>query len=132
MPANKTLRKKIIDFLQQWKSGAIDEVAADMEGEYLCEQYVDDESDADCDAIEEEVLILLGTLFPSMVTVDDVPAFIKFLQTPPEEEKQAFAEWSAYWDSIDFDERHRQLAANPNYPPPLTNSPLQKDQHPEP
>ena len=117
MPAD--IRKKIIDLLLKWKSGAIDEHAVHMEGEYLCEQYVDGQSGTACDAIEEAVLISLDTLIHAAVTVDDVPAMIKFLQTPRGEEKRAFAEWDAYWDNIDYDERDRQLASNPNYLPLL-------------
>ena len=111
MPADRALRKKMIDLLQQWKSGAIDDLDVLMEGEYLCEQYVDDDSDADCDAIEEAVLLLLDGMIATLVTVDDVPALIKLLQTPPGEEKQSFAEWTAYCNHIDYGERERQLEA---------------------
>ena len=111
MPVGKPLRKKIIDLLLQWKSGTIDEYDVIEEGEDLFEQYVADDSDADCDELEEMVVILLDGVLAAMLTVDDVPVLIKLLQTPPGEEKQALAEWDAYRESVDYDERVRKIEA---------------------
>ncbi len=105
LASDETIRKKIIDLLLKWKGGTIDELDVYMEGENLYEQHLDEKFGTGCDSIEKEVLNLLDELIHASITVDDVPAIIKFLQTPRGEETRGFAEWKAYWDNIDYDER---------------------------
>jgi hypothetical protein len=44
-----------------------------------------------------------------ILTTDDIPVILEFLDTPPDKSVEAWDKWEKYWDSLDYQERRRQL-----------------------
>lgn len=112
MPAEK-IRTLLIEMLLKWKKGDVSERDVHEMAEDLLERQ-EDES-ARSDKVEQEALIQLDALPQQWITVEDVSAMVTLLQTPRGEEAKGLAEWSEYWENIDFRKRARQVASNPYY-----------------
>jgi len=54
-------------------------------------------------------LSLGGSYEPEELTTDDIPMIIKFLDTPPGHELEAWDEWEKYWANLDYAERRKKL-----------------------
>jgi len=108
------IRTQLIEMLLQWKSGVIDERDVHLAAETLLER-MENVFSPPCDEIETEALVQLDALPQQWITADDVPAIIKFLQTPLGDEALGLAEWSAYWEKMDFRKRAKQVESNPFY-----------------
>jgi hypothetical protein len=113
MPA-KTIREQLTEMLLKWRDGAITERDVHEAAEDLFER-LERGSRPSGDEMTQEALVHLDALPQQWITVDNVPAIIKLLQTPSGEEALGLGEWGAYCDSIDFRKRAQQLAANPYY-----------------
>ncbi len=46
---------------------------------------------------------------PANLTVDDIPAILEFLDTPPDKSLEAWDKWEKYWASLDYPARRRKL-----------------------
>ena len=101
------IRTQLIEMLLQWKKGVIDERDVHSAAETLLERMEN--------AFSPPYDVQLDALPQQWITADDVPAIIKFLQTPLGDEALGLAEWSAYWGKMDFHKRARQVASNPFY-----------------
>jgi hypothetical protein len=72
-------------------------------------------SDTDDQSIAIEVLAQLEILNHQLITREDIPALLDFLDTPPRQAARGWKQWRQYWDGIDFAQRRRELATNPYY-----------------
>jgi hypothetical protein len=46
---------------------------------------------------------------PEELVVDDIPAILEFLDTPPGKELEAWDKWEKYWASLDYPARRKKL-----------------------
>ncbi|MGH2472453.1 MAG: hypothetical protein ACRDG6_08635 [Candidatus Limnocylindria bacterium] len=99
-PANPASRTNLPDLLERWRSGVIGERAVHEEAER---------------SIAFEVVSQLEILNVQLITAEDVPAFIEFLETPSGAEGAGWDRWQHYWDGIDFAKRLKDLVNNPYY-----------------
>lgn len=109
------------DFLRgllgRWRAGEVDERFVHEEAERLWDandqwpQY----EESDPRSIALEVLSQLEVLNHQLITPEDIPAILDFLETPPGEEEAAWEKWRAHWKSVDYQERRAALASTPYY-----------------
>ena len=66
-------------------------------------------------SIEAEVLSQLDILNHQWITRDDIPTFLQFLAAKAGEEERAWAQYTAYWQTVDFGKRKRDLAGHHYY-----------------
>jgi len=66
-------------------------------------------------AIEIEVLSHLEILNYQLITRDDIPAMLTFLDTRIGAEQQGWMVWKQYWDMVDMDNRAAALKDDPFY-----------------
>jgi hypothetical protein len=69
----------------------------------------------DPESIAIEVLSQLEILNHQLITTDDIPVIMEFLDTPPGEERDGWVKWQSYWKNVDYENRKRELIANPYY-----------------
>lgn len=50
--------------------------------------------------------------FFEVLTADDIPVILEFLDTPPDKSLEAWDKWEKYWASLDYPERRRKLLEN--------------------
>jgi hypothetical protein len=113
---DKIDRSTLRSLLLQWDSGKLTEKAIHEAAEGLWERYDWPEySDTDDQSIAIEVLAQLEILNHQLITREDIPALLDFLETPPGQAARGWKQWRQYWDSIDFALRRRELATNPYY-----------------
>jgi hypothetical protein len=74
-----------------------------------------DYGDTDDRSIAIEVLAQLDILNHQLVTAQDVPAIVAFLDTPPGQAADGWIQWRRYWARIDWDQRRRQLSGYSYY-----------------
>ena len=110
-------RKELRDLVKRWVQGELDERDVHETAEALCETWEDwpDYEEDDPRSIAIEVLSQLELLNQQLVTTEDVPMILQFLNTPPGKEQAAWLSWKAYWDELDFEVRQRSLQAKPYY-----------------
>ena len=112
----RKLRKKPLkNILVKWLTGAIDEREARDRAEliryyYRCNQCR--HTKCQYQSILEEALCLLDSLHFDLITVEDIPEFIKFIDTDPGSCQDAWRDWKKYWEKVDFEARKKQLADN--------------------
>jgi len=113
----KRLEEGLTRLLEAWASGDLSAEEVFLESERLWETGDEwptlDEDEAGSVVIE--VLAGLSTLNFRQITVEDVPAMLRFLQAA---EAGPAAGWSAYhryWATVDFDRRAKELEKNPLY-----------------
>ena len=111
------LRFKIITLLKKWLHKELNEIAVHEMAEVYYEDYADFKMYAEShpESIDMEVLRQLELMNYRLITPDDIPAIISFLETLPGEEREAWEKWKTYWDSIDFDVRRKALTDHPFY-----------------
>ena len=110
-------RNRIKTLLNQWADGIIDERQVHEQAEEWLEQLSELPSYADEDprSIFQEVLVQLDVLNHQLITTDDVPAILTFLNTPPGKELIGWALWRKYWEDLDLEHRKQELKSNPYY-----------------
>lgn len=74
-------------------------------------------AESDPRSIDVEALSQLEIMNHQLITRDDAPALLSFLATKPGGEQQAWQAWRAYWQSIDYSARTRELAGDRFYVP---------------
>ena len=106
----------MIDLLCRWKAGDITAREVHEFAEMLWEAHDSSSAPETADqSIVEEALLQLEALPATWVIVDDIPAFLKFLETPAGEAQAGWQRWKDYWKAIDLEERRRRLAKDPYY-----------------
>jgi hypothetical protein len=99
-------RDSIKRVLERWRSGEITGRAVQDEAEELWESAEWPEyDDADDESIASEVVMQLDALDIGWISVDDIPAFLDFLSTPPGNSLDGWRRWQQYWNGIDFERR---------------------------
>lgn len=109
-------REMLAEVLERWKAGLITEAQVQEWAEsFTDESDYPDVSHSEDDSIANEVLLRLDALPMMLLTKNDIPAVIRFLETPCGQAEEGWREWEAYWDSIDVEERRQEVADNPFY-----------------
>jgi hypothetical protein len=109
-------RDKLRQLVSDWQNGSVAVQDVHEHAEEYCEVYDrPDLSEVDPKSIAVEVLAQLEILNHQLVTTDDVPAILRFLDTPTGAEAKAWDDWRSYWDAIDYDARKSQLRENDYY-----------------
>jgi hypothetical protein len=109
-------RSILRSLLLQWGTGKLSEKDVHETAEGLWERHEWPEyCETDDRSIAIEVLAHLEILNHQLITRDDVPALLDFLDTPPGQAARGWIRWRQYWDGIDFAQRRRELATNPYY-----------------
>jgi len=104
-------RQVLRDLLQKWQRGEMSVKEVHEAAEELWEKGAPPEYDEnDPRSIAAEVLMQLDMMHVQWITLEDVPAILAFLDTPPGQDMAGWAEWGRYWDNIDWDARKKQLA----------------------
>lgn len=111
-------RVDLIRTLQDWQSNTIDAVKIfDWANEaYLNNQYAYEDWEGD-NSVSNEIMAHLDNLNISLVTKDDIPAMLEFLDTPPGQFDVGYKKWIQYVDSIDIRRRQKELGDLPFYKP---------------
>ncbi|NUM73150.1 hypothetical protein HUU40_02200 [candidate division KSB1 bacterium] len=109
-------RTTVIELLSDWQAGKIDEKGVHEKAEQLLEQLNWPEyTQEDHRSIVVEILMQLEILNHQLITRDDIPAMMAFLQTSSGQQLQGWKDWRAYWDSLDIKKRKETLRSNPYY-----------------
>lgn len=64
------------------------------------------------------VSILLSRLWAEpieLVTTEDIPFILEFLDTPPGKTIEAWDKWEKYWANLDYPARRKKLLEDPKY-----------------
>ncbi len=109
-------RKTLLNLILQWESGRLTEIEVHQKAEELWKQenwpdYADDNPRS----IAIEVLLQLETLNHQLITKDDLPAIVGFLNTPKGAETSGWSTWRNYWESLDLESRKATLKDHPYY-----------------
>lgn len=109
-------RKLLLDLMDLWKKGDLDETQLHERAEALWEQkdwplYAED----DPHSIAIEVLSQLDILNHQLITREDIPAIVDFLSTPEGQEKAGWDAWKRYWDDMNLEKRKNELKNNSYY-----------------
>lgn len=110
-------RNEITTLLNQWGDGIIDERQVHEQAEEWLEQLSELPSypEEDPRSIPLEVLVQLDALNYQLITRDDIPITLAFLNTPSGEEMIGWTLWRKYWDDLDLEDRRKELQSNPYY-----------------
>jgi hypothetical protein len=109
-------RSILRSLLLQWEARKLTEKDVHEAAEGLWESHEWPEySEADDRSIAIEVLSQLEILNHQLITTEDVPALLGFLDTTPGQAARGWIQWRQYWDGIDLEQRRRELATNPYY-----------------
>ncbi|MEM6453945.1 MAG: hypothetical protein AAF772_02515 [Acidobacteriota bacterium] len=112
------LRIIIRRYLAQWRHGTLDEIAVQEKAEEIWDAL--DEEDVDVDkshphAAVLEVLHDLSVLGWRTIVREDIPAILRFLDASPADLSQAWRDYHAYWDGIDYEKRKQTLQGSSFY-----------------
>ncbi len=114
---SRTLKDLVLQILENWKTGEINEIIAQEKAEKLCEEFMHYENlpYSNPEAIAYEILSQLEILSHQLIIKEDIPFMIDFLNTKAGEEKKAWESWQNYWDEIDISDRLDKLRDNNFY-----------------
>jgi hypothetical protein len=108
----------ILQMLNRWAQGDIDEQQVHIDAEVMFEKLQDKVSKPSENthlSIVYEILSQLSILNYQLITRDDIPVILQFLNTPLGQEYVGWDRWRSYWNNLDMKQRRRHLAANPYY-----------------
>lgn len=109
-------RSTLRQLLLRWAVGELTEHDVHETAEQLWEaDEWPDYGDTDDRSIAIEVLAHLDILNHQLITTQDVPAIVAYLDTVPGQAADGWIQWRQYWANIDWDQRRRQLSGNPYY-----------------
>ena len=98
------------ELLNRWTSGELNAHQVHEQAEQLWDSLEQHQFPReDRRSIAAEVLSQLDILNHQLITPEDIPAMMQFLETPVGEELQAWDRWQRYWDELDMDERIESL-----------------------
>lgn len=105
------LRTDLRNILLQWQSGALEpkEVLEWAEDRYESEDLQSGDEAA------LSILTLLDSLHVNLITVEDVPVFLRMLELPPEKEDEALQLLERHSESFDLDARKKKYRNHPLY-----------------
>ena len=116
MSMEELSRSSLRALLQRWAANEITAVDVHERAEALWESQTWPPYSHDDDrSIAVEVLSQLDIIDHQLITVDDVPAIVRFLDTPPGRALEGWVQWVKYWEGVDMKRRMLDLAANPFY-----------------
>ena len=108
----------LFQLINSWAKGHIDEQQVHMDAEVMFEAL---QSTMQKPVMENrislvyEVLSQLSILNYQLITSEDIPAIIQFLNTPQGEEQEGWRKWHSYWDTLDITQRRDSLEGNSYY-----------------
>lgn len=111
-------RKDLKEKLLLWQQGVI---TAHELNDWAGENYPNDDVEyEDWDAAEEysvtnEVLAALDMMDMNLMTLEDVPAYLSFLETPPASFEEGYNKHQKYLEQIDINKRAAALVTDPFY-----------------
>jgi 23S rRNA A2030 N6-methylase RlmJ len=111
-------RKDLKEKLLQWQQG---EITAHELNDWAGENYPNDEieyedwDDAESNSVTNEVLAALDMMDMNLMTPEDVPAFLNFLETDPVSFEDGYEKLQSYLKQIDIKKRSAVLAVDPFY-----------------
>lgn len=110
-------RDELKYLLRSWQSGEIDERVVHERAERIWRHSIPhvEYHEEDPKSIADEVLSNLEILDWQLITPDDIPAMLEFLNTLPGKEREGWQSWHSYWDSVDMEGRRLALLDNPYY-----------------
>lgn len=109
-------RRRLLDLLDKWEEGILSEVEVHEQAEKLWEQNDwPDYDEGDSRSIGIEVLSQLEILNHQLITKEDIPAILHFLETPEGRERDGWDAWRRYWNNLDFTARKERLKNLPYY-----------------
>jgi hypothetical protein len=100
-------RREVAALLERWRDARVNASGV--------KEWVAAAGSAHDDAVVREVLAELDLLEVYLLTPEDVPALLRFLDEPDLD--AGLAAWSRYRDAIDLDARSRQLKRDRFYRP---------------
>ncbi|WP_218080299.1 hypothetical protein [Anthocerotibacter panamensis] len=117
------LLQDVRNLLDLWSLGSLDARKVHEEAEKLWESIQPDSfyPKDNYKSIIIEVLSQLEILNHQLIMPDDIPAILRFLDTPNGKELQGWEDWLNYWENIDMDVRRENLRSNPYYCSVLEN-----------
>jgi hypothetical protein len=107
-------RAEVADVLHCWQAGALSaaDVHAWAEDLYGPAEYADGEDE---ESVTKHVLSELDMLNLNLITLEDVPHFLAFLETPPGRYADGAARFEAALTGRDLEGRRRALREDPFY-----------------
>jgi len=110
-------RKELKEKLLQWQEG---QITAHELNDWAGQHYPNDDVEYDDwddteNSVTNEVLAALDMMDMNLTTPEDVPAYLKFLETPIDSFDEGFRKLQQYIKQINIKERAAALAANPFY-----------------
>ncbi len=108
-------REILKKLLKRWQSDKIDAEEIFLEAEKMWTEYENQQDfpKKDYRSIGDEVLSTLDSLNVQLITKDDIPIMLNFLDTLKGKESEAWAVWEKYWDSVDLELRKTSLKGRP-------------------
>src|SRR5450759_3728298 len=114
-------RDSLVDLLRRWQSGenshwtVVNEAEAAEEALFGNLEAVPASPRTDPNSVGLAVLELLADAHVQRVLPEDIPAILKFLAVETGQELEAWQDFDAYWDSVDFAARE-ELASRLYFP----------------
>jgi len=107
----ENISETILNLLDQWEAGTINELEVLNESEKLYLQHYQGNEipKSDYKSIPIEVLSHLEILHHQWIIKDDIPIIRTFLNTSDGNELEAWKNWEKYWNAIDLDNRKEQI-----------------------
>jgi hypothetical protein len=109
------IRGRLRRLIDAWEAGAVDEWAVREEAEIIGLAIPWDDLELEARIPVYTVADTLDTMMVSLVTKDDIPVLRALLEAEPSAYEAAWAAWSDYWNSIDYQARARDLLSSPFY-----------------
>ena len=109
-------RRQLLDLVDNWAEGnlseiQVHEIAEEIWGKEDWPNYPED----DPRSIALGVVSYLEVLNYQLVTEEDIPIIVDFLNTPKGKEKNGWVNWRRYWERLDLETRKQELKNNPYY-----------------
>ncbi|MFQ5528644.1 MAG: hypothetical protein ACE5GX_20615 [Thermoanaerobaculia bacterium] len=107
----------IRSLLQRWQGGDVDKRLVHEEAEAVWDGFKEwpNYPQEDPRSIPLEILSNLEALNHQLITPEDIPAILEFLDTPRGSELDGWKRWQRYWDELDMDERIESLKDDSYY-----------------
>jgi hypothetical protein len=110
-------RNTLLELLDKWESGVLDEPQLHIEAEALWDagDHWPAYPNEDPRSIAIDVLSNLEILNVQFIGRQDIPAIRAFLETPEGQELTGWKTWELYWATVDFAEREESLGSDGYY-----------------
>jgi hypothetical protein len=106
-------RKELKNILLDWQAGALGPLEVlEWAEEHSCPESLGDK-------VVAEILNNLDVLHLNLITVEDIPAFLRALGTSPEKAHEGLDILKKHDDSVDWEARKEKYKGHPIYGPML-------------